>query len=240
LAKEKVTSVNLSAQSVTVISTLLALTACGAVDPSGGLPAGDAQLAVLNALEPGLVATLDLDGVALELPATGVRISRVIPAGSHRIEARAPGGQVLSSASFTVAEGGRRTAILGGAAVGGTAALVVGADTASIPPNDAAKLRVVHTVQGVPALEAWLYPVGEPVDSSARLVSPFDYGVGASGLFPGYVVRPIGSYRIRVTSLATGAVAADQPIALGGGEVWSVVLTRESDGELHLVPIREN
>jgi hypothetical protein len=232
--------VNLNPRTVPVICTLLLAAACGAVDPTGGLPAGDAQLAVLNALEPGLVEALTLDGTAIALPASGTRTARVIPEGSHRIEARTAGGQVLSSASFTVAEGGRRTAILGGAAVGGTAALVVGADTASIPPNDAAKLRVVHTVQGVPALEAWLYPVGQPVDSSARLVSPFAYGVGATGLFPGYVVRPIGSYRIRVTSLATGAVAADQAIALGGGEVWSVVLTRESDGELRLVPIREN
>ena len=231
---------NLNVRRAAVISALLLAAACGAVDPTGGLPPGDAQLAVLNALEPGLVASLDLDGTALELPQTGSRISRVIPAGSHRLEARAPGGQVLSSANFTVAEGGRRTAILGGAAVGGTAALVVGADTASIPPRDAAKLRVVHTVQGVPALEAWLYLAGSPVDSSARLLSPFDYGVGTSGLFPGYVVRPVGSYRIRITSLATGVVAADAPIALGGGEVWSVVLTREADGELRLVPIREN
>lgn len=231
---------NLTLQSAAVISLVLLGTACGAVDPTGGLPAGDAQLAVLNALEPGLVETLDLDGAPLGLPPTGTRISRVIAAGSHRLEARDAEGQVLSSAQFSVAEGGRRTAILGGAVVGGTASLVVGADTASIPPRDAAKVRVVHTVPGVPALEAWLYPVGGAVDPSARLVSPFDYGVGTSGLFPGYVVRPVGQYRIRVTSLATGAVAADRAIVLAGSEVWSVVLTREGDGELRLVPIREN
>lgn len=231
---------NVNVRRAAVISCLLLSTGCGAVDPTGGLPAGDAQLAVLNALEPGVVSSLDLDGDPLELPPTGTRIARVIPAGSHRLEALAPGGQVLAMSNFTVAEGGRRTAVLGGAAVGGTAVLMVGADTASIPPRDAAKVRVVHTVKGIPALEAWLSPAGTPADSSARLVSPFDYGVGTSGLFPGYVVRSVGSYRIQVTSIGTGAIAADVLIALAGGEVWSVVLTREADGELRLIPIKEN
>lgn len=216
------------------------VTACGTVDPTGGLPAGDAQLAVINALPAGTVATLVLDDGAITLPPEGNRISRVIPAGSHRLEARAAGGRVLASANFAVAEGSRRTAILGGSVMGPVVSLVVGADTASLPLGDAAKVRVVHTVIGTPTLEAWLAPQGAVIDSSARLVSPFDYGVGLSGIFPGYVVRPPGTYRVRITNLATGAVQAEQSVAMAAGQVWSVVLTRQADGELELVAVQEH
>jgi hypothetical protein len=215
------------------------VTACGAVDPTGGLPPAEAQLSVLNALEPGVVGSLTLDGAGIGIPAVGSRIARVIPAGEHRVAVRSPEGQMLSTATFTVAEGGRRTAIIGGSAVGGTAVVVVGADTASAPVGNAAKLRLVHTVQGLPALEAWLFVPGQPTDASTRLVSPVDYGSGSTGLFPGYVERSSGNYQIRVTSLAAGALAAELDVSLRPGEVWSVVMTRGSDGELDLIPIQE-
>ncbi len=222
------------------VATGLLVAACGATDPTGGLPAGDAQLAVLNALPDGAIATLALDDGTISIPATGTRISRVIPAGSHRLEARIEGGQVVASAQFVVAEGSRRTAIIGGSALGRAVSLVVGADTASAPLGDAIKVRVVHTVIGTPTLEAWMAPSGSAVDSSARLVSPFDYGVGLGGEFPGYVVRPPGTYHFKVTNLATGVTQAELLATMGAGQVWSVVLMRRADGELELVPIREN
>jgi hypothetical protein len=222
----------------TTATLLVLLTACGGVDTTG-LPPGDAQLAVLNALPPGTVAELRLDDARVTLPELGERISRVIPAGSHRLEARTQSGTVVASAHFSVGDGGRRTAILGGAANSSAVTLVVGADTASAPVGDATKVRLVHTVQGTPSLEGWLYPAETPPDSAARLVSPFDYGVGLSGEFPGYAVRPAGAYRIRVTHLVTGQVQAEGLYWFGTGQVWSVVLTRRGDGELELLPIRE-
>ncbi len=222
---------------------LLALAAassgCGGMDPTGGLPPGDAQLAVLNALPPGTIAELRLDDAPVTLPDLGARISRVIPAGSHRLEARTQTGTVVASAHFSVGDGGRRTAILGGAAGSNAVTLVVGADTASAPVGDAIKVRLVHTVQGTPALEGWLYPAEAAPDSSARLVSPFGYGVGLSGEFPGYAVRAPGAYRIRITDLATGQVQVESLQWFAAGQVWSVVLTRRTDGELELLAIRE-
>jgi hypothetical protein len=215
--------------------------ACGTGDPTGGLPPGDAQLAVLNALPAGSLATLVLDDeTTVTLPAEGTRISRVIPAGSHRLEARTQGGHVVASAHFSVAEGGRRTAIIGGTTGSNVVTLLVGADTASLPTGDAVKVRVVHTVQGTPTLEAWLAPVANLLDPGARLWSPFSYGVGLSGQFPVYVVRGPGTYRIQVTNQATAAVQAELVKAFAAGEVWSLVLTRRTDGELELVPIREH
>ncbi len=220
---------------------LVALVAgCGAVDPTGGLPAGDAQLAVINALPAGTVASLVLDDEASTLPSPGTRTTRVTPAGSHRLEARAEGGRVVASANFAIAEGSRRTAILGGSVMGPVVSLVVGADTASLPVGNAVKVRVVHTVISTPTLEAWLAPQGAVIDSAARLVSPFDYGVGLSGILPGYVVRSPGTYNVRVTNLATGAVQAEQLVTMSAGQVWSVVLTRRADGELELVAIQEH
>lgn len=227
-------------RSLTVALVSLALCACGADDPTGGLPPGDAQLAVLNALPEGGVAALVLDGIAITLPEQGTRISRVIPAGPHRLEARREGGSVVASAHFSVADGGRRTAIVGGTAGSSAVTVLVGADTTSLPEGDAVKVRVVHTVQGTPVLEAWLIPAGAPVDPASRLWSPFSYGVGLSGEFPGYVVRSPGSYRIRVTSLATSAVQTELAQNFGPGQVWSVVLVRHEDGELELVPVREH
>jgi hypothetical protein len=223
-----------------VLAALLG-SACGAGDPTGGLPPGDAQLAVLNALPAGSLATLVLDDeTVVTIPAEGTRISRVIPAGAHRLEARKEGGHVVASAHFSVAEGSRRTAIIGGTAGSNVVTLLVGADTASLPTGDAVKVRVVHTVQGTPTLEAWLAPVANPLDPGARLWSPFSYGVGLSGEFPGYVVRGPGTYRIQVTNQATAAVQAELVKAFSAGEVWSLVLTRRTDGELELVPIREH
>ncbi len=216
------------------------LAACGMADATGGLPAGDAQLAILNALPDGAIASLVLDDGTISLPATGSRISRVIPGGSHRLEARIDGGQVVASAQFAVTEGGRRTAIIGGSANGRAVSLIIGADTASVPVGNSVKVRVVHSVIGTPTLEAWLTPVGTPVDSSARLASPFDYGVGLGGEFPGFVVRPAGSYLVRITNLANGTVQAEATVTMQAGQVWSVVLMRRVDGELELVPIREN
>ena len=227
-------------RSLTVAVALLAICACGEGDLTGGLPPGDAQLAVLNALPAGSVATLVLDDAMITLPEQGDRISRPIPAGAHRLEARREGGSVIASAHFSVAEGGRRTAIIGGTAASQVVTLLVGADTAAIPVGDAAKIRVVHTVQGTPTLEAWLTPVDEPVTPGGRIYSPFSYGVGLSGEFPGYVVRTPGLYRIQVKNLATATLQTELIQSLSAGQVWSIVLTRRGDGELELIPIREH
>lgn len=227
-------------RSLTVAVLALTICGCGADDPTGGLPPADAQLAVLNALPEGTLTSLVLDENMITLPGQGTRIARVIPAGPHRLEARTQGGRVAASAHFSVAEGGRRTAIVGGTAGSDVVTLLVGADTAAIPMGNAVKVRVVHTVQGTPTLEAYLTPSAAPVNQGSRLWSPFSYGVSLTGEFPGYVVRAPGSYRIRITNQATAAIQTELIQEFQAGEVWSVILTRRTDGELELLPIREH
>lgn len=214
------------------------LAGCGITDPSGGLPPGDAQLAVINPLPEGTVTAVLVDDERLTVPASGERISRVLAAGTHRIEARGVGGRPLGSAQFSVAVGGRRTAILGGSVLGGGVVIVAG-DTATAPGPAEAKVRVVNTVANAPTLEAWLQAVDQQPGPSARLESPFAYGVSLEGEFPEFVVRRPGRYRVRVTDQARGAVQAEREVTMAGGEVWSVVLIRGADGELALVPVRE-
>lgn len=225
-------------------SSLLGLAAaglllgCGVTDPSGGLPPGDAQLAVLNALPEGTVTRLLLDDEDMTLPPSGTRISRVIPAGTHRLEARGGGGRVMGSRQFTVAVGGRRTAVIGGSLVGGGAVIVAG-DTVTAPLAPMVKVRVVNTVRETPDLEAWIAPQIDADQLGAQLVSPLDYGVSLEGRFPSFVSRSTGHYLVRVTDVAQRQVQAERAVELVGGEVWSVVLIRAADGELALVPIRE-
>ena len=135
-----------------------------------------------------------------------------------------------------VAEGGKRTAVIGNTATGPS--LMVAADTASVPVAGAVKLRVVHSVTGEAPMEAHLAQSGAPVDSSSRLVFPFTFGVGTSGEFPGYVVRSPGSYRVVVTDLGTTTERASVMAVLAADQVYSVILTR-TDGELRLVVVRE-
>jgi hypothetical protein len=220
-----------------VVSAVV-LAGCGITDPSGGLPPGDAQLAVINSLPESTVTAVLVDDGRLTVPASGERISRVLAAGTHRIEARGVGGRPLGSAQFSVAVGGRRTAIIGGSVLGGGVVIVAG-DTATAPGPVEAKVRVVNTVANAPALEAWLESTDTGAEQSARLESPFSYGVSLEGEFPEFVVRRPGRYRVRVTDQTRGAVQAEREVTMVGGEVWSVILIRGADGELALVPVRE-
>lgn len=215
------------------------LAACGAEDPTGGLPPGDAQLAVLNALTTSLApsAILVLDGSQINLPTLGGRSSRAIASGAHRLELR-NAATLLATADFVVSDGGKRSAVVGGGA-NGTISLLVAADTASLPPSDAAKIRVVNTVSGLGPLEALLHLTSAAPDSAAHFVSPFSYGVGTSGEFPGYAVRPPGTYRVAAVDPVSGDVVAEATVTIGAGQVFSAVLTSTLSGTVEFVVIRE-
>lgn len=225
---------------IPIFATLmLAALGCGAVDPTGGLPAGDAQLAILNALPTGTVAELSIDEQTLPVPGSGTRISRVIPAGSHRLVARGASGHTISSIELITPVGGRRTVILGGSVNGG-GVMLVAADTASIPTAGTAKLRVINTVVAASQLEAKVSRADLPVDPNADLLSPFPYGTTIEGELPDFLTRSPGSFVVSVRDLATGTLQASTIVPVAAGEIWSVVLIRLVDGELKLVPIRES
>jgi hypothetical protein len=223
--------------SLVMLAGTLVVAACAEITTGPQSASGDAQFTVLNALGAGDAVDLLLDGDTYPLPSPGTSAGLAISSGTHRLEARTTGGQQLAKASFAVAAGGRRTAVLAGSGV--SVALLVAADTASLPPQNAAKVRVVHSAEGAPVLDAYLFPTGAPVDSAARFVTPFTYGVGANAQFPGYAVRSLGSYDVLVAAAGTTAPIAQTRVNLQNGQVWSVVLAWTGQHTLELRPVLE-
>lgn len=216
--------------------TLLAGCAESVLTPAGG----EGQLALLNAMDSDGSVTVLLDGSSLTLPANGARNSRSIPAGSHRMEARVASGTLMAALDFTVADGSRRSTVIARSGAAGAITLLMTTDTASLPPVGSAKIRLIHAVDGVEPMKAWLRLVGTAMDSGATFATPFNRGVGSNLDFPGYAVRGPGSYLVSGTSLASGALLVEGAVQLAAGQVWSAVLARNSAGVLEFQMVREN
>ncbi len=210
----------------------------GPLGPQQG--AGDAQLAVLNALAPGDQAQLRLDGVVMSMPSWGATVSAPVAPGTHRLEVRSLVNQsLLASADFAVPAGGRRSAVIGGA-TGTTVALLVASDTASLPPVGAAKVRLVHTVPKAPITDSYLTLSSQAPDSGSRFVSPFSFGVGQNPEFPGYAVRGPGTYRVTLTPPGGSLVLVQSPaFTMAAGSVYSVVLAETPAGVLEFRVVKE-
>ena len=226
----------MSRRITTVPFLLAALLACS--DSPTSTQTNDVQLSVLNALSSSDVATTILDGEMFLLPSAGQSTGFPIAAGAHRLEARNAGGQVLASLDFSDTSGSHRTVVVAGSLTG-TVSLLSTLDTASIPPTNAAKVRVIHTVPDAPPLNALLFLAGSNPDSSSAFVTPFSYGTGTNPAFPGYAVRPLGSYTVRAVTPGTNATMAETQVVLGNEQLWSVVLVRNDAGALELRAVRE-
>jgi hypothetical protein len=188
-------------------------------------PTGSGQLAMLNALVAGDPATVKVDGNPMTLPPAGQSGTAQLAAGAHQLQ--------------VIAGGGHRTAVLSGAA-GHNVLLVTTLDTASVPVLDAAKMRLVHTVAGAPAMDAYLFAVGQADDSAARFVTPFVFGSGTDPQFPGYAVRPPGQYLVWLKAAGTDTVLLQAgPFTVNAGDVYSFVLAQNVAGELELRAVKE-
>lgn len=202
-------------------------------------PTGSGQLAMLNALVAGDPATVKVDGNPMTLPPAGQSGTAQLAAGAHQLQVIAGAGQVLTTAMITLTDGGHRTAVLSGAA-GHNVLLVTTLDTASVPVLDAAKMRLVHTVAGAPAMDAYLFAVGQADDSAARFVTPFVFGSGTDPQFPGYAVRPPGQYLVWLKAAGTDTVLLQAgPFTVNAGDVYSFVLAQNVAGELELRAVKE-
>lgn len=201
---------------------------------------GAGQLALLNALGAGDPASLKVDGDAMTLPPPGQSGTAELSAGAHQLQVVASGGQVLANITFTLTDGGHRTAVLSGAA-GHHVLLVTTPDTAAVPVLDAAKMRVVHTVATAPAMDVYLFTVGHAADSAARFVSNFHFGTGADPQFPGYAIRPPGQYLVWLKAAGTDIVLLQAgPLTLNAGDVYSFVLAQNAAGDLELRAVKEH
>lgn len=217
---------------------LLALAACSD-SPTVDHPTGEGQLALLNALTPNDQVTLTLDGQPLTAPTSGTRSSRPISAGAHQIAVSGTDLSLTMPVDFTMPTNGRRSVVIARTA-GATLSLLVTPDTAALPPNDAAKIRLVHAADGVDPAIGWLRLQGAPRDSAAAFIFPFTRGTGENPEFPGYGVRPPGTYIVSATTLTGDLPLTETFLTVEAGQVWSVILSRTSSGGLEWRAVREH
>ena len=200
---------------------------------------GAGQLALLNALAAGDPATVKIDGAAMALPPAGASGTAELAAGPHELRVVA-NGQTIASSTFTLTDGGHRTAVVSGG-TGHIVLLVTTLDTAAAPVTDAAKMRLVHTVSDAPPMDSYLFLTTQAADSSARFVIPFNYGSGTDPEFPGYAVRPPGSYLVWLKAAGTDDVLVQGgPFTVNAGEVYSFVLARNDAGNMEIRAVREH
>jgi hypothetical protein len=224
------------------ILAAVALAGCSA-DP--GVPVNNpgpdvASLAVLNAFPAGSGTVMTLDGASLALPASGSSTLASLTAGPHQLSAMSTAGATLASASFVLAAGDHRTAVLSGNAVHAVL-LVTALDTAVIPVADGIKVRVVHTAPDAPGMDAYLFKTTEAADSASLFVTGFRYGSGTDPRFPGYGVRPPGTYDVWFKAAGTDQVLAQiNNINLTAGGVYSVILAEDASGALQVRLVTEH
>jgi len=203
-------------------------------------PGGLGELALLNALTAGDVASVHLDGALMGMPPTGQSGTALVAAGVHRLQAIGGSGEVLASVTFTMVGGAHRTAVMSGGP-GRPVLLVTPLDTAAVPLVGAAKVRLVHTAPDAATVDAYLFGNGQAADSSTRFVSGFHYGSGTDPQFPGYAVRPPGEYLILLKAVSNGQpILQAGPITLNGGDVYSFVLAQDMNGQLELRTVKEH
>lgn len=200
---------------------------------------GTGQLALLNALAAGDPATIDVDGSAMALPPSGASGTAELAAGPHDLRVVA-NGQTIATSTFTLTDGGHRTAVVSGS-TGHIVLLVTTLDTAAAPVTDAAKMRLVHTVPDAPPMDSYLFLTTQAADSSARFVIPFNYGTGTDPEFPGYAIRPPGSYLVWLKGAGTNNVLVQGgPFTVSAGDVYSFVLARNDAGNMEIRAVKEH
>lgn len=217
-----------------LMALTVAMSACSEARlPIESTPSGTAQVQLMNALSPALAASVTLDGAPVPMPVPGTALARSVEAGAHRLEVRGANNVLLGSSAFTLAAGSRRAIVLGGGAGPGITLLETTFDSVKVPLQDAARVRVVHTVDGLPSAAAYLGVRGSAADSANLLVTPFEFGAGSDAHFPGYAIRGPGSYTVRAMTRTTpSTLLAEQDLELAGGEVVDLVLVRLENGGL--------
>lgn len=213
-----------------------------ASDLTGGLPPGDAQLAILHAGEPGAGVELALDGGIVRMPMPGGRGSMPITAGRHTLALREESGRILAATRFTAPEGMRVTVVvqqLGG----GEWSLQVGPDHGALPPAGGASIRIIQSAALEVPLAAWLGrdAAGDgSLQSEFRITATAIIRAGANDPLPDFMAVVPGSYHLILLHPGDAEEEAVRlPVPLERGSVVTVVVAPGTDGGPLVWIIRE-
>lgn len=239
---------------IALLGTALGAAACDS-DPG---PDGDgvAEVRVMHTRSDTPAIDLVVDGTPVH---EGIGFAQASPfaevsAGAASLAiAPAAGGSALATAAAQLEPGRRYTALFGG---GDAGEILIARDTSSdvpltppptspgdtgaIPGESMIKLRVIHNAADAPPLDVYLSLDDTPIGAAAKIIEPFEYGVGLDPAFPGYFERDPGLWRVRFTADGTLDVLVDTgPISMAAGQVRSIILVESDTAGLGVAIVRE-
>lgn len=219
------------------IAAAFAATAACSNDTSGS-NGNDAQLAIFNAFAASDGAQLLLDNSTAALPSVGGSTSMTVAAGTHQLVLKSAGGEQLAAASFAIAQGARRTAVVSGSTTA-NAALSVTSDTMATNAGGGYRsiigsILMVNSAPGVGPFSIVVHQVG-----SDSVYHFGNFGFGAGSLPPPapygfYIPFVPATYIIDITNPGSEASLATTQLTLATDDRWIVMLTTSIEGGLVL------
>lgn len=226
-------------RSVALAAAAAAAAACASIEQSLRVDEV-AILQVVNASPDHLQLDVLVAGeraiVALPYLATGLTPVRE---GTWDVVAQPTGlAQQTGPVSMSFVKHTQYTAIV--ASQADTVDLLVAADTGVVPAPGTVKLRVIHGAPSAPPLDVYVTADTTDLANAQPTIFPFTYGTGSSDMFPGYLQRDPGVYRVRFTDVGTTTVLLDTgSLLLFAGQVRTVVLADGLNGDLTFTLIQE-
>ncbi len=217
--------------------------ACGG-DSGGTTPTGTARLRLVNGspTTPAMDLRIDNQAVISNVSNTVASTYIDVPAGQQTIAVAAAGSSTaLASTSFNLHADQDYTLYVGGIASPG---LWLASDTGRIPAAGKVKFRLVHTAPAGPDVDPYLTAVNADLSLESPVITPFDFGVGLSEVFPGYIERDPGQWQVRFTTRGTKTVLLNSgTLTLSAGDVYDIMLINgpppDSTGILGMSIVKE-
>jgi hypothetical protein len=179
------------------------LTGCGAIVSS----APEAHVRIINATPdaPRLDLYQDTNALAFNLDFGAVTSYIELAPGAYNITANSAGSrQVLSSSKTTFVTSGQYTVLIGNTAAS-LQQLTLADQSQPAPPGQIA-LRIINQATRAGAVDIYLVPAGQKINSVTPLVSAIAFGANI-----GYVNVPVGTYSLAM--LPAGTVVTSTTIA---------------------------
>lgn len=215
-----------------LLAAFLPCLAAAACDEPGAPTTTPATLLrVINAADGPVDVLVDGQTLLRGLAAGAVSPRLGVSATQHAVQLREAGTSTPSSAlAVTVAEG--RTATVYARSTGGALDAEALLDTALVPGPGKSKLRVIHLAANAPAVDVWR--TQPDYQTFIRIQFPFPYEAAP------VVASTPGTWEVRVTlagessELVSPVLTSSGPIAVGEGELRTVVLLDVANGGVKL------
>jgi len=109
---------------------------------------------------------------------------------------------------------------------------VVAQDNLTDPAAGQVKLRVIHAAPAAAGVDVYATAPGADINTATPVLTNVAFRAVSD-----YLVVPAGTYQIRVTPTGTKTVAIDAELALGAGQIRTVVATDAPGGGAPLAPV---